>query len=357
MMARPESTESLPVAVLGGTGYVAGELLRLIAAHPRMSLAAVASSSRSAQPVAATFPNLAGCLDSAVFVPPEDVIDAAAGGRLAGVFSATPHGAAAPLIARLLDASGAGGPKVVDASADFRFADVDRYARVYGHAHGAPELQGQFCCAVPEHYDGVPAGHVAHPGCFATAMLLAVVPLLRSGLVEPEFFISGVTGSTGSGRAPLPNTHHPERHANLYAYKPLAHRHAPEVEALAEAASGRAPRVNFIPHSGPFARGIHVTVQGLLADPGASGSLGEVLKTAYGEDGFIEVIDTPPRIKDVAGSNRARLHVHSREGRYVAMVVIDNLVKGAAGGAVQWMNRLLGCDESAGLGAAGPAWI
>jgi N-acetyl-gamma-glutamyl-phosphate reductase len=357
MMASPDPTDTLPVAVLGGTGYVAGELLRLIAGHPRMSLAAVASSSRSTQPVAATFPNLAGCLGPAVFVPPEDVFDAAAGGRLAGIFSATPHGAAAPLIAGLLDASGTGAPKVVDASADFRFADVDRYARVYGHPHGAPELQEQFCCAVPEHHHGVPAGHVAHPGCFATAMLLAVVPLLRSGLVEPEFFISGVTGSTGSGRAPLATTHHPERHANLYAYKPLAHRHAPEVEALAEAACGRAPRVNFIPHSGPFARGIHVTVQGVLADPGGDASLDDVLKTAYGEGGFVEVIDAPPRIKDVVGSNRARLHVESRDGRYVAMVVIDNLVKGAAGGAVQWMNRLLGCDESAGLNAAGPAWI
>jgi N-acetyl-gamma-glutamyl-phosphate reductase len=352
-----DGERSLPVAVLGGTGYVAGELMRLIASHPEYSLAAVASSSRSAQPVAETFPNLAGCLGSMAFSPPEEVMDAAASGRLAGIFSATPHGAAAPLIARLLEAAGPAGPKIVDASADFRFADVDRYARVYGQAHGAPELQARFCCAVPEHQAGLPEGHVAHPGCFATAMLLAVVPLLRSGLVDPEFFISGVTGSTGSGRAPLPTTHHPERHANLYAYKPLAHRHAPEVEALAEAASGVAPRVNFVPHSGPFARGIHATVQGRLADPGAGDGLRDALESAYGEHGFVEIVDTPPRIKDVVGSNRARLHVEYRDGRYVVMVVIDNLVKGAAGGAVQWMNRLLGCAETAGLSAAGPAWI
>ena len=349
-------TTRLPVAILGGTGYVAGELLRLIALHPALELAAVASSSRAGQPVAATFPNLTAALGSTAFMPPEDVIEAAAGGHLAGVFSATPHGAAAPLIAGLL-AAGDSPPTVVDASADFRFSDVARYQSVYGHAHGAPELQTAFCCAVPEHLDGTPTAHAAHPGCFATAMLLAVVPLLRSGLVEPEFFAAGVTGSTGSGRSPLATTHHPERHANLYAYKPLAHRHAPEVETLAAAASGITPRVNFVPHSGPFARGIHMAVQGRLTSPDAGGQLRSVFDAAYADSPFVEVLDAPPRIKDVVGSNRARLRVDSHNDRYVVMVVIDNLVKGAAGGAMQWMNRLLGCDEAAGLNAAGPAWI
>ncbi|MGB5621044.1 MAG: N-acetyl-gamma-glutamyl-phosphate reductase [Gammaproteobacteria bacterium] len=350
-------TEKIPVAVLGGTGYVAGELLRLIALHPAMQLAAVASSSRAGQPVAETFPNLAAGLGSTSFVPPQHVIDASAAGRLAGVFSATPHGAAAPLISSLLASAGDSPPTVVDASADFRFTDVKAYQSVYGHAHGAPGLQTDFCCAVPEHLEGTPTAHAAHPGCFATAMLLAVVPLLRSGLAESEFFAAGVTGSTGSGRSPLATTHHPERHANLYAYKPLAHRHAPEVAALAAAASGTTPRINFIPHSGPFARGIHMTVQGRLTRPDAGSHLRAAFAAAYADSPFVEVLDAPPRIKDVVGSNRARLCVHSHDDRYVVMVVIDNLVKGAAGGAMQWMNRLLGCDETAGLTAAGPAWI
>ncbi|MGB5587735.1 MAG: N-acetyl-gamma-glutamyl-phosphate reductase [Gammaproteobacteria bacterium] len=349
--------DKLPVAVIGGTGYVAGELLRLISGHPRFELAAVASSSRAGEAVAETFPNLSGCIGATQFVPPQALSDQAKAGELAGVFSAIPHGAAAGLIAGLLDQCGADGPRVVDTSADFRFADVSRYEAIYGHSHGAPVAQAAFSCAVPEHLAGTPTRHAAQPGCFATAMLLALVPLLRSGLVEPEFFIAGVTGSTGSGRTPLATTHHPERHANLFAYKPLAHRHAPEVEALSALATGIEPRVNFVPHSGPFARGIHITIQGRSKTGVGGAELSRAMLAAYPDSPFVEVVDAPPRIKQVIGSNRARIHVQAARDSYVAMVVIDNLVKGAAGGAMQWMNRLLGCDEAEGLTAAGPAWI
>jgi len=350
-------TDKLPVAVLGGTGYVAGEMLRLISGHPRFELAAVASSSLAGAAVAATFPNLSGCLGTTRFVTPQTLTDEARAGNLAGVFSATPHGAAAALIAGLLDECDEDGPRIVDTSADFRFADVSRYQAIYGHGHGAPALQKAFSCAVPEHLAGTPTRHAAQPGCFATAMLLALVPLLRSGLVEAEFFIAGVTGSTGSGRTPLATTHHPERHANLFAYKPLAHRHAPEVEALSALATGIEPQVNFVPHSGPFARGIHVTIQGRTRTGTDSAGLAEAMAAAYPDSPFVEIVDAPPRIKDVAGSNRARIHVQANRDSYVAMVVIDNLVKGAAGGAMQWMNRLLDCDEAEGLRAPGPAWI
>ena len=350
-------TDKLPVAVLGGTGYVAGELLRLIAGHPRLELAAVASSSRSGEPVATTFPNLSGCIGASRFVTPQTLTNEARAGNLAGVFSATPHGAAAALIAGLLDECGADGPRIVDTSADFRFADVSRYEAIYGHSHDAPGLQKAFTCAVPEHLAGTPTRHAAQPGCFATAMLLALVPLLRSGLVERQFFIAGVTGSTGSGRTPLATTHHPERHSNLFAYKPLGHRHAPEVEALAALATGIEPQVNFVPHSGPFARGIHVTIQGQTRAGTDNAELAQSMAAAYPGSPFVEIVDAPPRIKDVVGSNRARIHVQANRDSYVAMVVIDNLVKGAAGGAMQWMNRLLACDETEGLNAAGPAWI
>ena len=131
---------------------------------------------------------------------------------------------------------------VVDSSADFRYARQDEYEAVYKTAHGAPELLDQFTCAVPEHVDATEHRHVGHPGCFATATLLAAVPLLESGLTEAEVFVSGVTGSTGSGKIPQAGTHHPERNSNLYAYKPLAHRHAPEMAGLSKAASGRETR-------------------------------------------------------------------------------------------------------------------
>ena len=138
---------------------------------------------------------------------------------------------------------------------------------MYKHAHGAPERIRDFTCAVPEHLKTLETPHVAHPGCFATSTLLASVPLLTLGLVEPTLFLSGVTGSTGSGRKPVEGTHHPVRHSDLYSYNALAHRHAPEVAACAKAASGVEAEFAFVPHSGPFARGIHMTVQARLKAP------------------------------------------------------------------------------------------
>ena len=166
---------------------------------------------------------------------------------------------AAKLIDSLLTAAEAKGtkPKVIDISADYRYATAGAYEAVYKHAHGAPARIAQFTCAVPEHLDKLTTPHAAHPGCFATAVLLASVPLLKLGLSEPRLFACGITGSTGSGRTPGAGTHHPQRHSDLYAYNPLSHRHTPEITALATAASQVKAEFNFVPHSGPFARGIH----------------------------------------------------------------------------------------------------
>ena len=182
------------------------------------------------------------------------------------------------------------------------------------------------------------------------------MPLLRSRLTEADVFISGVTGSTGSGKSPVPGTHHPERNSNLYAYKPLAHRHAPEVAGLAEAASGRATRVHFVPHSGPFARGIHVTVQAKAVESVSERQLRDAFEHAYEQTPFVHVVDGTPRIKDVVASNHCHIGVATDGDTVVVMAAIDNLVKGAAGGAVQWMNRLWGLPETAGLDQPAPGW-
>src|SRR4030095_2341395 len=146
------------------------------------------------------------------------------------VFSAAPHGISAALIDRLLVAAEQSGTqaRVVDISADFRYPTAEAHESVYKHGHGAPTRVREFTCAVPEHLNALATPHVAHPGCFATAVLLASVPLLALGLVEPRLFITGITGSTGSGRQPTAGTHHPLRHGDLYAYNPLGHRHTPE---------------------------------------------------------------------------------------------------------------------------------
>jgi len=348
----------IKAVVLGGTGYVAGELLRLIAAHPGLELAAAVSESSNGKPIAATFPHLASACGDRLYVGHDDWLGELESGDRLALFSAAPHGASAALIAKALRA---GADKdlevrVVDSSADFRYANQLDYEVVYGTEHGAPELLTEFTCAVPEHASDPATPHVGHPGCFATAALLASVPLLQSGLTEPELFITGITGSTGSGRNPQAGTHHPERHSNLYAYKPLAHRHAPEIAGLAEAASGCPARVHFVPHSGPFARGIHMTVQAKANQRVSDGQLRAAFEQAYARAPFVRIVTGTPRLKTVVASNFCEIGVACDDDTVVVMAVIDNLVKGAAGGAMQWMNRLWGLPETDGLEQAAPAW-
>lgn len=347
-----------PAFVLGGTGYVAGELLRLLAGHPHLQVAGVLSDSQPGERVAKAFPHLASAYPDLTFIDEATLTARLVAAPDSALFGAAPHGVSATLIDRLLAAAEAAGarPRVVDISADYRFSDVEAYARVYKHAHAAPQRQAQFTCAAPEHVGLLTTPHVAHPGCFATATLLAIVPLLQLGLVEPTLFISGVTGSTGAGRTPTPGTHHPQRHSDLYSYNALAHRHAPEVEHVAAAVSGTRPHLAFVPHSGPFARGIHVTAQAKLVRPMKSAEVVEALRGFYAGKRFVRVLDEAPRVKDVVASNYAHLSA-AADGQTVAVLsVLDNITKGAAGGAVQWMNRLCGFDEAAGLLAPAPGW-
>lgn len=351
-------TGTIPAAVIGATGYVGGELLRLIAAHPTLTLEAAVSTSRPSEPVATVFPSLAHVYPDLRFCAPGDVALLCRDVDRLALFSAAPHGASATLVAGLVETADAAGVElhVVDVSADFRYPSATGFEAVYGQAHGAPTLLESFACGVPEHVDGVPRPHVGHPGCFATAALLAAVPLCRSLPGIGQVFIAGITGSTGSGRSPAAGTHHPERHSNLYAYKPLAHRHAPEIGNGIAAAGGGDVAVAFVPHSGPFARGIHVTLQARLPRRLATDALADLYRGYYEHAPFVSVVDGTPRLKDVVTSNYCRIGVATDGDTAAVTCVIDNLVKGAAGGAVQWMNRLWQQPEDAGLLAPAPAW-
>jgi N-acetyl-gamma-glutamyl-phosphate reductase common form len=348
----------LPTIVLGGSGYVAGELLRLLAAHPRFKLAAVMSDSRPGAPIGEAFPHLASSYPDACFSSQADIESHVTRVPEIAVFSAAPHGAAAALIDTLLSKARAAGTRarVVDISADFRYRSVEAFESNYRHKHSAPARIDEFTCALPEHLATLQSAHVAHPGCFATATLLAVVPLVALKLVRARLFVAAVTGSTGSGRKPVEGTHHPLRHSDLYAYNALAHRHVPEIEACVLASCGVAADIAFVPHSGPFARGIHVTVQAELTAPCDSAQVLAALRSFYAHAPFVRVLDQAPRMKDVVASNYAHLSA-SANGRTVAVLcVIDNLVKGAAGGALQWMNRIFGLAETTGLTAPAPGW-
>jgi len=351
-------TARIPTIVLGGTGYVAGELLRLIAGHPQFELAAVMSDSQPGESVVKAFPHLASAYADTRFKSQAEVEQLLAETPQAALFSAAPHGVSAALIDSLLGVAAKAGtrPRVVDISADFRYSSAAAYEAVYKHPHGAPKRIAEFTCAVPEHLKKLETTHVAHPGCFATATLLASVPLLSLGVASPTLFVSGVTGSTGAGRKPIEGTHHPVRHSDLYSYNALSHRHAPEIAACAKAASGVEADFAFVPHSGPFARGIHVTVQASLKTAIDTPKILGALREFYANCPFIRVTEQAPRVKEVATSNYAHLSAVANGRTVAVMCVVDNLNKGAAGGAVQWMNRMFGLDETSGLTAPAPGW-
>ena len=348
----------IPAVIIGASGYVGGELLRLIAMHPNFELAAAVSDSAAGKPVGDLFGHLATACAGHSFVAHKNWLERVQGDSQLALFSAAPHGASAAVIAHAIDACEKKriDVHVVDSSADFRFANQADWEAVYNAEHGAPELLDEFICALPEHAGDVSVAHVGHPGCFATASTLATVPLIQSGLTDAEVFISGVTGSTGSGKGPSAGTHHPERNSNYYAYKPLSHRHAPEVALLAEAASDRKTTVHFVPHSGPFARGIHVTLQAKAKETVSEDQLRAAYEEAYKDAPFVQVVSGTPRIKNVVASNQCHISVATDGDAVVVMAAIDNLVKGAAGGAMQWMNRLWGLPETAGLDATPPGW-
>jgi N-acetyl-gamma-glutamyl-phosphate reductase common form len=347
-----------PAIVLGGTGYVAGELLRLIAGHPQLVLAAALSDSQPGAPVAGAFPHLLSAYPELKFSSLENIEALLRRTPKSALFSAAPHGVAAGIIDRLLRAGEAAGSVIhcVDISADFRYSSALAYEAVYKHAHGAPARIREFTCAVPEHLQKSPTPHISHPGCFATATLLASVPLLALGLTDTRIFVTGITGSTGSGRRPGESTHHPLRHSDFYSYGALSHRHVPEITACAKMATGVEAEFNFVPHSGPFARGIHVTIQASLKKPMSGAQACAAFAAYYKDCPFVRIGETAPRIKDVATSNYANLSAVTNGNSIAVMSVLDNINKGAAGGAVQWMNRLLGFDEIAGLTAPAPGW-
>lgn len=352
------SPEPIPTLVLGGSGYVAGELLRLLAGHPQFRVDAVVSTSRTTESVVETFPHLRGTIyDGTQFAPGSAIERLLAAGQRVAIFSALPHGEAATRISAVLSLAESNlcEARVVDLSADFRHADPERYREIYGRDHGAPDRLPDFLCAVPEHAPRATPRHVAHPGCFTTAATLALTPLLAGSWIEPRATVVAITGSTGAGRTPTATTHHPERRSDLFAYAPLAHRHEPEMRALVAAATGaqREPQIQFIAHSGPFARGIHATIATTLARPANADDVRELLADFYCADGeaapFVRVLDAPPHLQAVVGTNRCDLGVAVRGDQLVVFSAIDNLVKGAAGQAIQAFNVVHGLPEPAGL--------
>ena len=334
----------IKVGIIGGTGYTGVELLRLLARHPRVELACITSRAEAGRPVADLFPSLRGFVDLAFSAPDPE--------RLAAcdlVFSATPNGVAMQHAPGLL----AAGVRLIDLAADFRLRDAATWEHWYQMTHACPDLLAEAVYGLPElNRERIrQARLVANPGCYPTAVQLALLPLLRGRLVDESVLIADAkSGVSGAGRGAAVATLFSEVADNFKAYKADGHRHLPEIRQGLAQAAGREVGLTFVPHLAPMIRGIHATCYAPLI---AEGDVQVLFESAYRGEPFVDVLPpgSHPETRSVRGSNTCRIAVHRPGGgdTVVVLAVIDNLVKGAAGQAVQNMNIMFGLPEPSGL--------
>lgn len=338
----------IKVGIVGGTGYTGVELLRLLARHPEVELRAITSRKEAGMPVAEMFPNLRGRVALA-FSTPED----AALERCDVVFFATPNGVAMQQTRALLDA----GVRVIDLAADFRIQDIAVWQHWYKMEHACPDLVAEAVYGLPEiNRDRIRSARlIANPGCYPTAVQLGFLPLVEVGVVDTGFLIADAkSGVSGAGRKAEVATLFAEAADNFKAYAVAGHRHWPEIKQGLEIFAGRPVGFTFVPHLTPLIRGIHAT---LYAKASSDVDLQALFEKRYAGEPFVDVLPpgAHPETRSVRGANVCRIAVHRPQGSdtVVVLSVIDNLVKGAAGQAVQNMNIMFGLAEDAALADVG----
>ena len=351
-----DAAAPIRVGIVGATGFVGGELIRLLARHPAVELVGLTGRDRQADPVGAVHPHLATT---------DLVLDSELVGDVDAVFLALPHGTAAQRVPDLLER----GITVIDQGPDFRLSDPSDYPRWYGFEHPHPELLGRAVYGLPELHRaklvaaaagraaGIPA-LVGSPGCYPTATLLALAPLARAGLIA-DLVVDAKSGVSGAGREAKAEMLYAEVNESIRAYGVFSHRHTAEMEqelgALATGTGAEAgvQRLDFLPHLVPMTRGILSSGHVRPTRPVSQAEVDDLYAEAYEGEPFVTVVDAPPATGHVVGSNHARVfaRVDERSGRILAIGVIDNLVKGAAGQGIQAFNLVFGLPETAGLEA------
>jgi len=337
----------IKVGIVGGTGYTGVELLRLLAAHPEVEIQAITSRSEKGMPVADMYPNLRGHLDLVFSEPDMAVLKACD-----LVFFATPNGIAMTMTRELLDA----GVKIIDLAADFRIKDISEWSRWYGMEHACADLVEQAVYGLPEvnRAEIKTAQLIANPGCYPTAVQLGLLPLIESGLIETHNLIADAkSGVSGAGRTAAVGTLQAESSENFKAYGVAGHRHLPEIKQGLALANKADVGLTFVPHLVPMIRGIQATCYATLKDINSVTELQSLYEKKYDNEVFVDVMPAGslPETRSVKGANQCRIAVHVPQGgnTVVILSVIDNLVKGAAGQAVQNMNIMFDLAENAGL--------
>lgn len=338
----------ISVGIVGATGYTGAELLRLLAAHPGARVQAVTSRTEAGQALAGLYPHLS-CLGDLEFVAP----DSSELRQCECVFFAAPNGTAMHRVEELIEA----GVKVIDLAADFRLRDAEVWEHWYGQEHACPQLLASAVYGLPEvHREKIrEARLVANPGCYPTAVILAALPLLEQGLCAGPLIADAKSGVSGAGRGARVPALFSEAGENFKAYNVRAHRHWPEITQELLGIGETPVSLTFTPHLVPMVRGIFATVYALGVD--RSADLDDLYRQRFSGEPFVEVLqgDALPETKHVRGSNSCRISVQRPNDAETVVVlsVIDNLVKGAAGQAVQNMNLMFGLDETSGLMQAG----
>lgn len=355
--ANPTADEVAPsagtrsVAIVGASGYTGAELLRLLAGHPYLDLQIATGDSMAGTRIADLYPSLALAYGDRVFEPYDPV--AVAGADL--VFCGLPHGVSMGVVPELVGKVG----RIIDLGSDFRLRDASLYPTWYGAEHTAPELLSSAAYGLPELFreEIAKAELIAATGCNAATATLTLAPLLAAGLVEPDgLVVNLITGVSGAGRPPKPNTTFCTVDENITAYGLLTHRHTPEIEQALAEATGQQPSVLFTPHLVPTSRGILGSCYGRPAAPGVtSEDVLAAMADYYRDEPFILVDERSPGTKAVAGSNAVHLtgRVDQRTGLILGIGVLDNLMKGASGMAVQCANIAFGLPETTGLSTIG----
>ena len=344
MNPKPETRNSkLRVAIFGGSGYGGSELLRLLLFHPDAEIVFVTANEQAGKAVSEVHRNLFGVTKLTFCTAPEDP---AALAELDCVFLALPHGQAMDVVPRLPE-----NVKAIDLSGDFRLRDQKIFEQHYGRAHTAMQSQSEFVYGLTEtNREAIRnARLIANPGCFATSALLGLAPLVANGLISGRVIVDAKTGSSGSGAKAAANTHHPQRMNSFYAYKPFTHQHVPEIEQELGNVGDWKSELVFMTHSLPVSRGIFSSIYVEAKKDLTEEQLGSLFAEFYRDSFFVRLVKGSPDINWVKTTNFCDLGFAIRGQQVVVFSALDNLVKGAAGQAVQNMNLMFGLDEKAGL--------